>query len=67
MEEKGGGRGASPPLFWQGGLAPHFSVENKGIIKKKLINVTAASDLRAAAWLGPPLQITFLLLWVGNI
>ena len=38
MEEKGGGRGASPPLFWQGGLAPHFSVENKGIIKKKLIN-----------------------------
>ena len=36
-----------PPTFFAGGAwPPHFSVENKGIIKKILIN--------AAAWLGPP-------------
>ena len=27
-----------PPLFWQGGPPPHFSVERKGIFKKKEIN-----------------------------
>ena len=61
MEEHGGGL-APPPLFWQGGLPPHFSAENKWI-NKKLINAAEA------AWLGPPtsnyVPPSMLRPWVG--
>ena len=53
MEEQGGGLG--PHLFWQGGLPPpYFSVENKGIIKEKLMNAAASFGPSGRGMAGPP-------------
>ena len=58
MDEQGG----LAPHFLAWGLAPHFSLENEGIIKKNLINAVAGFGPSGCglARPPPPLQITFL-------
>ena len=55
MEEQGGQGGLGPPTFLAGGARPpHFSVENKGIIKKKLINAAAGFGPSGRGMARPP-------------
>ena len=56
MEEQGGPGGARPPTFFgRGGLAPsHFSVENEGIIKKKLLNAATGFGPLGRGMARPP-------------
>ena len=56
MEEKGGPGGPRPPpTFFAGGPGPpHFSVENKGIIKKEFINAAVGFGTSGRGMAGPP-------------
>ena len=55
MEEQGGPGGLGPPTFLAGGAwPPHFSVENKGIIKKKLINAVVGFGPSDRSMATPP-------------